>query len=78
MLVMPIFCDQFDNAQRVHEKGFGIRLDPYECSETQLLQSIDKILNDKELALNAKKMSERIQTENSLLKLSELIENLVK
>ena len=29
MIVLPIFWDQYDNAQRVHETGFGVRLDTY-------------------------------------------------
>ena len=29
MLVAPIFWDQHDNAQRVHETGYGIRLPTY-------------------------------------------------
>ena len=31
MLVAPIFWDQHDNAQRVHETGYGIRLPTYSC-----------------------------------------------
>ncbi|CAG2103007.1 unnamed protein product [Medioppia subpectinata] len=54
MIVLPLFFDQYDNAQRVQEKGFGVRLDPYECSEQQLLQSIDYVLNDKIIAENCK------------------------
>ncbi|CAG2178331.1 unnamed protein product, partial [Oppiella nova] len=50
MIVLPLFGDQYDNAQRVQEKGFGIRLNPYECSENELLDSIEKLLNDKILA----------------------------
>ncbi|CAG2109767.1 unnamed protein product [Medioppia subpectinata] len=49
MIIMPLCGDQYDNAQRVHEKGFGIRLNPHNCSEQELLDSIDKLLNDKEL-----------------------------
>ena len=29
MVVLPLFWDQYDNAQRVHELGFGRRLDTY-------------------------------------------------
>src|SRR4051812_38780936 len=29
MVVLPLFWDQYDNAQRVAETGFGIRLDTY-------------------------------------------------
>ena len=76
MIVMPLFGDQYDNAQRVHEKGFGIRLDPYRCSEQELLESIEKLLNDKELNEKLKNISKRIQTENSIAKLPKLIERL--
>jgi UDP:flavonoid glycosyltransferase YjiC (YdhE family) len=29
MIVLPLFWDQYDNAQRVHELGLGSRLDTY-------------------------------------------------
>ena len=29
MIAMPVFWDQHDNAQRVDETGFGVRLDTY-------------------------------------------------
>ncbi|CAG2166276.1 unnamed protein product [Oppiella nova] len=77
MIVMPLLADQWDNAQRVHEKGFGIRLDAYKCSESELLTAIDKLLNDKKLIENLKTISKRIQSDNSIAKLPELIEKLV-
>ena len=30
MVVLPLFWDQYDNAQRVHEIGFGVRLRTYD------------------------------------------------
>ncbi|XP_054161696.1 NDP-glycosyltransferase YjiC-like [Oppia nitens] len=78
MIVCPIFMDQFDNAQIVDDRGYGIRLNPYECSEQQLLQSIDKLLNDTKLAEKLAKASKRIQTDKQIEKISEIIENLVK
>jgi hypothetical protein len=36
MIVMPLFWDQYDNAQRVHELGFGQRLDTYGFADEEL------------------------------------------
>jgi UDP:flavonoid glycosyltransferase YjiC (YdhE family) len=77
MIVMPLFGDQYDNAQRIEEKGFGIQLNPYVFEENVLLESIEKLLNDEKLALKLDKISQRIQSSKSILKVAELIENLV-
>jgi len=77
MIVMPLFADQFDNAQRIYEKGFGIRLDPYNCTEEELLKAIEKLLNDKELNERLALASKRMLNSNSLTKASELVEKLV-
>jgi UDP:flavonoid glycosyltransferase YjiC (YdhE family) len=63
---------------RVQEKGFGIKLKPYTCTEQELLEAIEKLVNDQELKERMKKISERIQTENSISKFPELVEGLVK
>ncbi|XP_054152676.1 NDP-glycosyltransferase YjiC-like, partial [Oppia nitens] len=78
MIVMPLFSDQYDNAQRVDEKGYGIRLDAYKCSEEELLRAIEKLLNDNILTEKMQKISQRICWENSLTKLPKLLENLVE
>ena len=78
MIVMPLFADQFDNAQRVHEKGFGLRMDAFSCSEEELLEVIEKLLNDKELKNRLSIASKRMENSDSIVKASQLIENLVK
>jgi UDP:flavonoid glycosyltransferase YjiC (YdhE family) len=75
---MPLFGDQFDNAQRIHEKGFGIRLDTYNFKEEELLTAIEKLLNDEVLKERLVAASNRILNSDSLIKASELIEKLVK
>ena len=77
MIAMPSFQDQFDNAQRVHEKGFGIRLNAHRCTKEELTNAINKLIYDDELALKMKKIAQRIQDEVKLGKVGELIENLV-
>lgn len=49
LIVLPVFADQFDCAQRVQDRGFGIRLNPFECSQDELLNSIDSLLSNSEL-----------------------------
>jgi UDP:flavonoid glycosyltransferase YjiC (YdhE family) len=40
MVALPIFWDQHDNAQRVHETGFGVRLPTYEFEAAELLERL--------------------------------------
>ena len=44
MIVLPLFWDQHDNAQRVDECGFGVRLPTYEFEDAQLHETIDRLL----------------------------------
>ncbi|CAG2101754.1 unnamed protein product [Medioppia subpectinata] len=78
MIAMPVFTEQYDNAQRLHDKGFGLRLDAYKCSEEELLAAIETLLNDKAMTERLAEVSRRIQTDNSLAKVSQLIEDFVQ
>ncbi|CAG2121013.1 unnamed protein product, partial [Medioppia subpectinata] len=73
MVIMPLFADQYDNAQRVMEKGFGLRVDAWKCSEEELLQSIDSVLKNTVMAEKCAKASLRIQTERRIEKLVDLV-----
>ncbi|CAG2161561.1 unnamed protein product [Oppiella nova] len=75
MIVLPLFADQYDNAQRIQEKGFGIRLDAFKCSENDLLDSIDRLLSDQILTQKLVKVSQRIQSEKNIEKLVKIVEN---
>jgi MGT family glycosyltransferase len=46
MIALPLFWDQYDNAQRIHETGFGVRLDTYRITDEQLHTAIDGLLAD--------------------------------
>jgi UDP:flavonoid glycosyltransferase YjiC (YdhE family) len=76
-IILPLFADQFDNAERIQVKGFGIRLDTYYCSEEELLDAIEKLLADKELAKKLKIISKNMREIDNRAKVIELIEALV-
>ena len=78
MVVLPLFVDQYDNAQRVEDKGFGIRLDTYRCTEDELLTAIESLLNNNELNEKLRKISSRIQSDNSIAKLPQIIEDYIQ
>jgi MGT family glycosyltransferase len=44
MIVLPLFWDQYDNAQRVDETGFGVRLATYAFEDAELTGAIEKLL----------------------------------
>jgi UDP:flavonoid glycosyltransferase YjiC (YdhE family) len=44
MVVLPLFWDQHDNAQRVEEVGFGVRLPTYEFEDAELHGAIERLL----------------------------------
>src|SRR3974377_775324 len=48
-IVLPLFWDQYDNAQRVHELGLGIGLDTYRFTDAQMHDALSRLLNDSEL-----------------------------
>lgn len=77
MIVMPIFSDQFDNAQRIEEKGFGKRLNGHKCSQQELWQAIDELLYDEKLKERLEAARERICQDQSKVKACEKIEQMV-
>ena len=47
MIVLPLFWDQVDNAQRIEETGFGRRLATYDFRDEELTDAIDELLADR-------------------------------
>ena len=78
MIVIPLFYDQYNNAQRVQEKNFGRRLDQHQFSDEQLIDTIDKLINDKELCERLNRIGQRIRTSQAKDLACKRIEQLVK
>jgi UDP:flavonoid glycosyltransferase YjiC (YdhE family) len=76
MVVLPIFWDQHDNAQRVHETGFGVRLPTYSFADRDLTAAIDRLLGDRALAQRLSQASQRLQASPGNERAADLIEQL--
>ena len=74
MIVLPLFWDQVDNAQRVHETGFGRRIATYDFRDEELTDAIDELLADGALAARLTAMSDRIQASHGTVHAADLIE----
>jgi MGT family glycosyltransferase len=77
MVVLPLFWDQYDNAQRVHDTGFGVRLDTYGHTREQLTAAIDTLLADERLRARLAAVSARLQAAPGTERAAALIEELV-
>ena len=77
MIVLPLFWDQVDNAQRVEEIGFGRRLSTYGFRDEELTDAIDELLADEPLATRLAAMSSRIKSTSGTARAAELIEGIV-
>ncbi len=74
MIALPLFWDQYDNAQRVHETGFGVRLPTYTFEEDELLGAIDRLLADGGLHERMQVTAARVQASPGTVKAAGLIE----
>jgi MGT family glycosyltransferase len=74
MVVLPLFWDQVDNAQRVDETGVGRRLSTYAFKDRQLTGAISGLLKDRPLAARLAAMSERIKASSGTVRAADLIE----
>ena len=73
MVVLPLFWDQYDNAQRIDETGFGRRLDTYTHTGAELRGAIDGLLADAALGARLDGVSKRLQDVRGTERAAELI-----
>jgi MGT family glycosyltransferase len=74
MIVLPLFWDQYDNAQRVAELGFGTRLSTYDHDADELRRAVDRLLADEEPKARLARLSQRLQADPGTVKAASLIE----
>jgi MGT family glycosyltransferase len=76
MMVLPLFWDQHDNAQRVAELDFGHRLAPYAFSDGEFIAALDDLLADEARRTRMTGISRRLQRDPGPAKAAALIERL--
>src|SRR5262249_47328254 len=76
MVVLPLFWDQYDNAQRVHDTGFGVRLDTYGHTRGELTGAVERLLADEALKTRLAAVSARLKASPGTEKAAGLIEQL--
>jgi UDP:flavonoid glycosyltransferase YjiC (YdhE family) len=74
MIVLPLFWDQVDNAQRVDETGFGRRLSTYGFEDRELTDAIDGLLGDAGLHARLAAVSARMKSTDGTTRAADLIE----
>ncbi|NBE92426.1 glycosyltransferase [Nonomuraea sp. KC401] len=78
MIVLPLFWDQYDNAQRMDELGYGVRLSTYTFTDDELKGAVARLLGDTGLRAKLAAAGEEIRRRDGLRKAADLIEQLGK
>jgi MGT family glycosyltransferase len=76
MVVLPLFWDQYDNAQRMQETGFGVRLDTYGHAPEELTGALEHVLGDEALGERLAAVSRRLHLRPGNAYAADVIERL--
>jgi MGT family glycosyltransferase len=77
MVVLPLFWDQFDNAQRIAETGFGVRCPTYDVGPDELGAALDAVRTDPARTDRLAAISRRLQSAPGTGRAADLLEELM-
>ena len=75
MVVLPLFWDQYDNAQRMHELGLGTRLPTYAFEGEELRDAVHRLLADTGLRSRIAALGAAIRERDGKQRAADLIES---
>ena len=78
MIGLPLFWDQYDNAQRLDETGYGVRLPTYDWTDEELADAVNRLLADDDLTARMATVAAAVQAEPGRVKGADLIERLAR
>ncbi|MCF8526858.1 MAG: hypothetical protein K9G24_03535 [Candidatus Nanopelagicales bacterium] len=78
MILLPLFWDQYDNAQRMDELGFGRRLATYAFTDEEMLDALDSLLGNAELRERMASMGDHIRARNGMQVGADVIERVAR
>ena len=78
MIVLPLFWDQYDNAQRIHELTLGARLDTYAFADDELRSAVDRLATDGNLRRRADDAGRAIRATDGTRVAADLIERVAR
>ena len=76
MIGLPLFWDQYDNAQRLAETGFGARLATYDWTDEELAATIAQLLAHEGLQARLSTVATAVRSQQGSVRGAELIERL--
>lgn len=74
LIVLPLFWDQYENAQRVDELDFGVRLDTYHFTDDELTGALERILGDDALRERVAEIGRRVRERDGVSVAADVIE----
>jgi len=78
MVVLPLFWDQVDNAQRLAETGFGVRLSTYGFDDAELTGAVDRLIANSALHERMASNAAHLQANPGTVRAAELIERVAR
>ena len=78
MVALPLFWDQYDNAQRIAETGLGLRLDTYAFEPEELEAALEGVLADGQLQARLAAVAARVQASPGTMRAADLVERLAR
>ncbi|RWR99067.1 UDP-glycosyltransferase 205A1-like protein [Dinothrombium tinctorium] len=77
-IILPLFADQHDNAQRAIEKRIGLRFNPFTVGEEELLNAIESLLLDADIHVRIAKISKEMHESKSMERVVNRIEEIAE